>query len=216
VLNDTAGGVSLVRADREVAAPVDRWTAWPVYWGPVILGAMAALVATVLFGLIGTAIGAHKTGAEGRITSWSGVGFAGLAFAVIASFFAFVIGAWAAVRVAGIRRAEPAILHGAITWVVAVFAMFVIAGLSGAIFNGWYASLAPTPAVPAVPGQPVDPSVAIAARNGALAAAAALLMGLMGSVIGAWMASGEPMRVGSYRVRVEPLAPSRDDRTTRI
>jgi hypothetical protein len=187
-----------------------------VYWGPVILGAMAAVVATVLFGLIGTAIGAHKAGTEGRITTWSGVGFAGLAFAVIASFFSFVIGAWTAVRVAGIRRAEPAILHGAIAWVVAVFMMFVIAGLSGAIFNGWYTSLAPTPAVPAVPGSPVDPNVAIAARNGALAAAAALLMGLMGSVIGGWVASGEPMTVGSYRVRVEPLGTARTDRTTRI
>ena len=203
----------MIRTDREVAKPVDSWTAWPVYWGPVILGAMAAVVATVLFGLIGTAIGAHKAGNEGRITTWSGIGFAGLAYAVIASFFAFVIGAWAAVRVAGIRRAEPAILTGAISWVVAVFAMFVIAGLSGAIFNGWYTSLAPTPAVPAVPGQAVDPAVAIAARNGALAAAAALLMGLMCSVIGAWMASGEPMTVGSYRVRVEPM---RGDRTTRI
>lgn len=202
-----------MRTDREVATPVDSWTAWPVYWGPVILGAMAAVVATVLFGLIGTAIGAHKAGVEGRITTWSGVGFAGLAYAVIASFFAFVIGAWAAVRVAGIRRAEPAILTGAISWVVAVFMMFVIAGLSGAIFNGWYTSLAPTPAVPAVPGQPVDPNVAVAARNGALAAAAALLMGLMGSVIGAWVASGEPMTLGNYRVRVEPV---RSERTTRI
>jgi len=205
-----------MRTEREVAAPVDRWIAWPVYWSPVILGAMVAVVATVLFGLIGTAIGAHKAGTEGRITTWSGVGFAGLAYAVIASFFSFVIGAWSAVRIAGIRRSEPAILHGAIAWVVAVFVMFVIAGLSGAIFNGWYTSLAPTPAVPAVPGSPVDPNVAIAARNGALAAAAALLMGLMGSVIGAWMASGEPMTVGSYRVRVEPLAGTRTDRTTRI
>jgi hypothetical protein len=41
-------------------------------------------------------------------------------------------------------------------------------------------------------------------------------MGLIGSVIGAWMASGEPMTVGSYRVRVEPLAGGRSDRTTRI
>jgi hypothetical protein len=206
----------LVRTDRDVAAPVDRWTAWPVYWGPVILGAMAAVVATVLFGLIGTAIGAHKAGAEARITSWSGVGFASLAYAVFSAFLAFVIGAWIAARVAGIRRAETAILHGAIVWVAAVFVMFIVAGMSGAIFNGWYTSLAPTPAVPAVPGQPVDPNVAIAARNGALAAAAAILMGLMGSVIGAWMASGEPMTIGNYRVRVEPLANPRGDRTTRV
>ena len=177
----------MMRADREVAAPVDRWTAWPVYWGPVILGAMSAVVATVLFGLIGTAIGAHKIGTEGRISSWSGIGFAGLVF-----------GAWAAVRVAGIRRSEPAMLHGAIIWVAAVFVMFVVAGMSGAIWSGWFASLAPTP-IPALPGQAVDPNVAIAARNGALAAAAALLIGLMGSVIGAWVACGEPMTVRSYR-----------------
>jgi len=202
--------------EREVAAPVDRWTAWPVYWGPVILGAMAAVVATVLFGLIGTAIGAHKAGTEGRITSWSGVGFAGLVFAVLSSFFAFVMGAWTAVRVAGIRRSEPAALHGAVVWVLAVFVLFIVAGMSGAIFNGWYTSLAPAPAVPAVPGSPVDPNVAITARNGAVAAAAALLMGLMGSVLGAWMGSGEPMSVGGYRVRVEPLPGVRSDRTTRI
>jgi hypothetical protein len=206
----------LVRTDREVAASVDRWTAWPVYWGPVVLGAMTAIVATVLFGLIGTAIGAHKAGTEGRITTWSGVGFAGLVYAVISSFFSFVVGAWVAVRVAGIRRSEPAVLHGALIWVAAVFVMFVVAGMSGAIWSGWYTSLAPAPAVPAVPGSPVDPSVAIAARNGALAAAAALLMGLMGSVIGGWIASGEPMTVGSYRVRVEPLGATRTDRTTRI
>jgi uncharacterized membrane protein len=98
-------------------------------------------------------------------------------------------------------------------WVLAAFVLFVVAGMSSAIFNGWYTSLAPTPAVP---GSPVDPNVAIAARNGAAAAAAALLMGLMGSVIGAWMGSGEPMSVGGYRVRVEPLPGVRSDRTTRI
>jgi hypothetical protein len=203
----------LVRSDHEAVAG-DRWTAWPVYWGPVILGAMVAVVATVLFGLVGTAIGAHKAGAEGRINTWSGIGFAGLVWAVLSSFFAFVVGAWAAVRVAGIRRAEPAILHGAISWVVAVFAMFVVAGVSGAIWSGWFASLGPSAAASA--GGPVDPSAAAALRNGALAAAAAILIGLMGSVIGAWLASGEPMTVGSYRVRLEPLTAARSDRTTRI
>jgi hypothetical protein len=175
---------------------------------------MAAVVATVLFGLIGTAIGAHKVGTEGRITSWSGIGFAGLVFAVISSFFAFVIGAWAAVRVAGIRRAEPAVLHGAISWVVAVFVMFVVAGMSGAIWSGWFTGLAPV--LPAAAGGAVDPNVAIAARNGALAAAAALLIGLMGAVVGAWMASGEPMTVRSYRVRTEPMGATRTDRSTRM
>jgi hypothetical protein len=211
-------------SDRHV---VDRpggtaaWTAWPVNWTAVIVGALAAIVAAVLFGIIGTAIGAHKTGIEGRITSWSGVGFASLAFAVISSFFAFVIGGWIAGRISGIRRAEDATLQGALAWLVAVFVMVALAAMSGAVFNGWYASIAPTPAVPAVPGQPADPNLAIALRNGALATAAALLIGLMGSVIGGWIASGEPMTVGRYRVRLEPYPEVRDttrpsDRTTRM
>ena len=196
------------------------WMAWPINWTAVIIGAMAAVVAVVLFGLIGTAIGAHKAGVEGRITSWSGVGFAALAFVVISSFFAFVIAGWVAGRIAGIRRAEDAILQGALAWLVAVFVLVMMAAFSGAIFNGWYTGLAPTTAVPAVPGAPADPNIAIAARNGALAAAASLLIGLVGSVIGGWMSSGEPMALGHYRIRLEPYPEVRDtrssDRTTRI
>jgi hypothetical protein len=195
------------------------WTVWPINWSAVIVGALAAIVAAVLLGLIGTAIGAHKTGAEGRITSWSGVGFASLVFAVVSSFFAFVIGGWVAGKISGVRRAEDATLQGALAWLVAVFVMVALAAMSGAVFNGWYASIAPTPVVPAVPGQPADPNLAIALRNGALATAAALLMGLMGSVIGGWVASGEPMTIGRYRVRLEPYPDVRDthtDRTTRI
>jgi hypothetical protein len=194
------------------------WTILPINWSAVIIGALAALVAVVLFGLIGTAIGAHKTGVEGRITTWSGVGFAGLVWAVISSFFAFVIGGWIATRLATIRRAEDAALQGALAWLLAVALMVGAAAFSGAIFNGWYTGLAPTPTVPATPGQPADPNVAIAARNGALAAVTAILIGLMGAGIGGWFASGEPMRVTNYRVRSEPTSgrAKTSDRTTRI
>jgi hypothetical protein len=193
---------------------------WPVNWTAVLVGAMAAVVAVILFGLVGTAIGASKTGIEGRITSWSGVGFASLAFAVISSFFAFVIGGWVAGKISGIRRAEDSTLQGALAWLVAVFVLVSLAAMSGAIFNGWYTSLAPTPIVPAVPGTPADPNIAIAARNGALAAACALLIGLIGGALGGWLASGEPMALGHYRIRLEPYPEVREtrpsDRTTRI
>jgi hypothetical protein len=204
--------------DREFVdrpAVATAWTVWPINWNAVVIGALAAVVAAVILGLIGTAIGAHKTGVEGRITSWSGVGFASLVYAVVASFFAFVLGGWIAGRISGIRRAEDSILQGALAWLVAVFVMISLAAVSGAGFNGWYASLAPTPLVPAVPGQPADPNLAIALRNGALAATAALLIGLMGAVIGGWLASGEPMALGHYRIRLEPISGA-SDRTTRI
>ena len=124
---------------REEGAAVrtDRWTAWPVYWDAVWVGALAAIVAAVLFGLIGTALGAHKAGAEGRITTWSGVGLGGLVFAVFASFLAFVIGGWVAARVAGITRAEPAMLHGAIAFLVATVGLLALASLRRS--NSWRA-----------------------------------------------------------------------------
>lgn len=196
----------------------DTVTAWPIEWNSIVVGALSAIVAVVLFGLIGTAIGAHKTGVEGQITKWSGVGFFGLVWAVASSFFAFVIGGWVAARIAGTRNAQEAILQGALAWLVAVALMCAAAAFSGAIFNGWYTGLAPTPAVPTQPGTPADPNAAIAARNGAVAAAGAILIGLMGSAIGGWMASGEPMTVGSYRLRFEPgpEVDRRSDRTRRI
>src|SRR4030081_851003 len=101
--------------DREFVdrpAVATAWTVWPINWNAVVIGALAAVVAAVILGLIGTAIGAHKTGVEGRITTWSGVGFASLAYAVIASFFAFVIGGWIARRVSGVRGAAGSIPSG--------------------------------------------------------------------------------------------------------
>ena len=48
---------------------------------------------------------------------------------------------------------------------------------------------------------PVDAEAARAFRNTALVTVAALLLGLVGSVLGGWMASGEPMSVTYYRRR---------------
>src|ERR1700704_5353909 len=83
------------------------WTAWPVYWTPVIVGALASVVAVVLFGVIGTAVGSWKAGNEGRVTDFSGIGRVAVAYAVFASFLAFVIGGWIAAPVARLPRARP-------------------------------------------------------------------------------------------------------------
>jgi hypothetical protein len=204
---------------REQGAVVreDSWTAWPVYWTPVIVGALASVVAVVLFGVIGTAVGSWKAGAEGRVTDFSGIGRAAVAYAVFASFLAFVIGGWVTARIAGIRRAEPAILHAAIAFLVATVTLVAMASFGGAVFNGWYVGLAPSPAVPTATGQPVDPNAAKAAAAGATAAAVALLLGLVGSVVGGWMGSGERMDFSFYeRERVRMTRRVASDRTTRI
>jgi ABC-type sulfate transport system permease component len=59
---------------------------------------------------------------------------------------------------------------------------------------------------------PVDPDMAAAMRNTALAALTALLLGLVGAVIGAWMGSGEPMTFTHYRRRDLTL----EDRPRRV
>jgi hypothetical protein len=202
---------------RQGAAVVreDSWTAWPVYWTPVIVGALASVVAVVLFGVIGTAVGAWKAGDEGRITDFSGIGRAAVAYAVFASFLAFVIGGWVTARIAGIRRAEPAILHGAIAFLVATLVLLAIASFGGAVFNGWYVGLAP--AAPSAAGQPADPGAAKAAARTAAAAAVAILLGLAGSVVGGWMGSGERMDFSFYsRERARMGRAVASDRTTRM
>src|SRR5947208_10561865 len=183
------GGAQLMREGGTVVRG-DSWTAWPVYWTPVIVGALASVVAVVLFGVIGTAVGSWKAGSEGRVTDFSGIGRVAVAYAVFASFLAFVIGGWVTARIAGIRRAEPAILHAAIAFLVATVVLLAMAIFGGAVLNGWYAGLAPSPAVPTQAGQPVDPNAAKSAAAGATTAAVATLLGLARCFLGGLKVSG--------------------------
>ena len=176
----------------------EGWIPWPVTWSAIWIGTLAAVALGMVIGLIGTATGAHEVA---RYVDWKKVRFTGLIFSVGGAFFAFVVGGWAAARIAGILRAEPAMLHGAIVWLTALPILIGLATLGvseGA--GGWYGGLSGVPVwVAAVP--PVDPLFAKAIRNTALATVVALLVGLVGAVIGGWMASGEPMTFTHYRHR---------------
>lgn len=184
------------------AYPEERWMRWPVYWSAIWVGALAALGVALLFGLAGIALGAHQVGPAVRVTRWSDIGLGALIFSVVGAFFSFVVGGWVATRIAGLRQSEPGMLHGAIVWLVAVPLLLLLAALgAGTFFGGWYGGLAGTPIWVTPPAVPVDPAAATAARNAALGALTALLLGLVGSVIGGWMASGEPMTFTYHRTR---------------
>src|SRR5688572_20982529 len=101
------------RAQWESAADTrqERWVAWPVNWSAVCVGALASLAAILIFGLIGTAIGAHVFGPEHRIVDLRRMALVSLIFSVASAFFAFVIGGWVAGKVAGILCSQTAILH---------------------------------------------------------------------------------------------------------
>jgi len=180
----------------------DLWIGWPVNWSGIWIGALAALAVGLLIGLIGVAVGAHETS---RYVDWKKVRLIGIVFNVAGAFFAFVVGGWVAARIAGILRSEPAMLHGAIVWLVTLPMLLTLAAFGAAANVGsWYGGLSGVPVwAAAVP--PVDPELLRMIRNTAVATVVALLIGLMGSVIGGWMASGEPMTFTYYRRRdLEP------------
>jgi len=226
-------GVELHPGDREEAIH-ERWHAWPVNWTAVWVGALASMTAALVLGLIGIAIGAHLLGPEHRVVDLHKIGIGALIFSVCSVFFAFVIGGWVASKVAGILRAEPAMLHGAVAWLVAVPLLLVAVGIgAGSVFGGWYAGLGGSPSWAAPAALPFErpevlgPSATEAdrqryqnevaayhekvrqwnedtpkvTRNSALGAVTALLLGLIGSVLGGWMACGEPMSVTYHHRR---------------
>jgi hypothetical protein len=173
-----------------------EWTAWPIAWGAVWVGALTALAVGLIIGLAGFAVGANEVA---DYVDWKKLRLVTVVFSIGGAFFAFVAGGWAAARIAGRRRAEPAILHGAIVWLLTIPMLLALAavGVLGH-FGGWYGGLA---AMPSLADAAADPDLADAMRNDALATTTALLIGLVGAVLGGWMASGEPMTLTYYRTR---------------
>lgn len=175
---------------------------WPVSWSAVWIGTLSAIALALIFGLVGTAVGAHRVGHP--FASWKDVGFLALVWSIFGAFLSFVLGGWVATKVAGFRQSETGMLHGAIVWLVAVPILLVLLSLGASTYlGGWYGGLAGTPAwVVQPPVAAQDPvAAANAARNTATAAVTALLLGLVGGVIGGWMGSGEPMTFTHYRTR---------------
>ena len=171
--------------------------AWPVYWGAIWAGALTALALALIFGLIGTALGAHQVGK--KVVNLHDLTFWGLVFSVAGAFFSLVAGGWVTSSIAGLRRAEDAALHGALTWLVALPLFLVLAALGAAsLFGSWYGGLAGTPVWASSTNVSADPNAAVVARNSAIGSVTALLIGLAGSCIGGWWASGEPMSL-TYR-----------------
>jgi uncharacterized membrane protein YeaQ/YmgE (transglycosylase-associated protein family) len=208
-----------MRERRETIAEIDHeiWHQWPVNWTAVWIGALAALAMVLILGLIGVAIGAHLIGPENRVVDLKDMSRTSVVTSVIGAFLAFVVGGWATGKVAGLLYAESAMLHGAVMWLLSLPLMIALLamGASGAM-NAWYGGIA-AGAVAAPYERPVAPIAGATpeeitnyraalttynndmqkwreetprvARNSALGAVTALLLGLMGSVIGGWLAT---------------------------
>jgi hypothetical protein len=177
----------------------NEWRAWPVAWTGIWVGTLAALAVGLIIGLIGYAVGAHEV-ASPRPTDAGKLRIIAVVFNILGAFFAFVVGGWVAARIAGIQRAEPAMLHGAVVWLVGIAALMLLAGLGATAYYGtWYGGLAGPATMRS--GVPMDPEVARIVRNAAFGSVVGLLTGLIGGVLGGWLASGEPMSIKYYRSR---------------
>src|SRR4051812_47765324 len=117
ILSDAA------RADsRAVGAALEaqheRWAHVHVNWTAAWVGALAAFSLALIIGLIGIAVGAHLLGPEHRIADPRKLGLGALIFGVCGAFFALALGGWCAGKMAGVLHSEPAMVHGAIVWLL--------------------------------------------------------------------------------------------------
>lgn len=189
-----------METEYEVYSRPETWVAWTVNWSAVWVGAVASLTAALIFGLIGTAIGA--TSIE-KFSSFTTITRIEVAMVICSAFFAFVIGGWVAGKITGAGHSERTILHGAIAWLIATpILVLLLAAGAGNAFGGWYGGLVISPFGGAIASAPTPSAV----RATALAAVTSLLVGLIGSVIGGWMSSGEPMTFTHHRKRDAYLA----------
>jgi hypothetical protein len=221
------------------------WKHWPVNWTAVWTGVLTALAVALIIGLIAVAVGANELSPTSRLLIREG-SLAGnlqlwpLIFSIAGAFFAFLAGGWVAGKIAGILHAEPAMLHGAVVWLLTVPFLLAFAALgAGQYFGAWYGGLAGNPIWGGGSHTPYQrPELLIAnptesereayarelaeyrehvhawnqetphaIRSSALTALTALLVGLVGSVIGGWLACGEPMTFTYYRKRHQLTQP---------
>ena len=181
---------------------MERTNYWPINWSAIWVGTLSALAVALIISLAAAAVGAHQLGSPGRVAKLSDVGLAALIFGVFGAFFSFVVGGWVAGKINGFRHAETDMLHGAIVWLVAIPFLVAFAAIgAGTLFGGWYGGLGGTPVWVTPNAVAADPTAAAAASNAALFTITALLIVLVGSVLGGWMASGEPMSLTAYRAR---------------
>jgi len=210
----------------------ERWAHCHVNWTAIAVGALASLAVALVIGLIGIALGAHLLRPEDRIVDMRKLGIGALIFSVCGAFFSAAAGGWVASKIAGILHSEPAMIHGAIVWLVTIPMLLVATAVgAGSAMGGWYAGLNPNATTSAnAPFTRPDALSASATpeqvaayntrqdeynrnvkqwqddtprvtRNSALGAITALLIALAGSVIGAWVACGEPMNFSHHRTR---------------
>jgi hypothetical protein len=114
------------------AATINR-----ISWGAVFAGTIVALVAQLLFTMLGLAIGLTFIEPLTGQTPWQGISIGAGIWWVVSALISLFLGGWAAGRLAGMPLRQDAILHGILAWGLVTFISFylVITGV-GAVIGG--------------------------------------------------------------------------------
>jgi hypothetical protein len=165
--------------------PRARYT---ICWSAVIVGSLAALATGLVFGLVRVAVAGRALGPALRVGVTLPASVPVLY--VLGAFLSFFLGGWIAGRLSGMRRARATALHGFVVWLVTLPILALMAPLGAAHYFGWYGA---SPLASAwMPSEPlfIDAGSWQLAHVGALNSLKTLSLGLVGGVIGGWMASG--------------------------
>ncbi|WP_242354648.1 MULTISPECIES: hypothetical protein [unclassified Anaeromyxobacter] len=172
-----------------------------LHWGAVIAGALVALAAHVVLGLVGAAIGFAAEPADSQA-----LGAGAAIWAMLTPFVATAIGAWIAVRMAADFDAAGSSLHGVVVWAIGLIAgaLFLAGTLASGAMSAGTAASGNAGAMRQMMGgrQAVDPNsprtqigaerasdaAGKAAAAAAGGAAMAAIAGLLGAFAGASMA----------------------------
>lgn len=110
-----------------------------VSWGAIIAAVVIALALQILFGMLGTAIGASTIdpvkadGAPGAAAFGIGAGI----WWVFTSMLSMLVAGWVAGHLAGTPRRSDAMLHGLAAWALAtVLMLYLVSSAAGSLFSG--------------------------------------------------------------------------------
>jgi hypothetical protein len=128
---------------------------WFIHWPAVVIGALVAVAAVLLLGLLGMAVGLTTANVDRAVDS-NAIGLEALAISVIGVVLSFLLGGWGAGKVADLRYSDPALLHGAVVWLLALPILIVLAGIEASNYLAGWAGGIGTSSRAMVGGSPFD------------------------------------------------------------
>jgi hypothetical protein len=125
-------GVGSWRLSGTPAATITR-----ISWGAIVAGTIMALVAQLLFILLGLAIGLTVIEPQTGQSPWQGIGIGAGIWWVISALISLFLAGWTAGRLAGMPLRLDAILHGILAWgLITLITLYLVITGVGAVIGG--------------------------------------------------------------------------------